>query len=235
VKSRLIAGAIAGAFALTSLAAGSAHANEGGGIGSDNCSQAYLDGEYENTTNIIGDSVDLEYEGETVGQLLLDDPSDGYITVELDDGYVVDLCMFGGTDKQEFTGLEDGAVVGPLVNPGGEDAALSNIAWTVRFVGLEEEPPEGEWCSPGFWRNNYGAWPEGYSPSTVDPVTGKTFGEILASPKLYASTGDYERIADILSDAHPDVDFSGDRGYFDEDGNFVQFDCPLSADEANKG
>jgi len=55
-------------------------------------------------------------------------------------------------------------------------------------------------------------------------VTGKTFGVILSNPKTYAKTGDFERIADILSAAHPDVDFQGER---------IADSCPLSADEAN--
>lgn len=55
-------------------------------------------------------------------------------------------------------------------------------------------------------------------------MTGATFGEILANPQTYAKTGDFERIADILSGAHPGIDFNGTR--------FENW--PLSADEANR-
>jgi hypothetical protein len=87
-------------------------------------------------------------------------------------------------------------------------------------------PPPGppEWCSPGFWKNNHGAWAlTVYTPQSIDWKTGQTLETILSNPRTYARTGDYERIADELSWKHPGVNWTGER---------VPDSCPLAADEA---
>jgi hypothetical protein len=167
-------------------------------------------------------SYPLFYGGVQRGTATTNDPEKGLVSVSLAPGWKVDLCVKGGETVVFAYGLSSSENSGtPVLGGSGQPADISHFSY--RLI-----PPTvtGEWCSPGFWKNNYGAWePTGYTPTSDDPVTGKTFGYILANPKTYAKTGDFERIADILSTAHPDVDFSGDR---------VADSCPLSADEANK-
>jgi hypothetical protein len=92
-------------------------------------------------------------------------------------------------------------------------------------VTVECEPcPMGQWCSPGFWRQEHHLdfWePTGYSPddyynAVIDgygpQVPGNpTLWEVLRNPKKYARLGAFNAVADLLSDAHPDVNFTGER------------------------
>jgi len=89
--------------------------------------------------------------------------------------------------------------------------------------------PCGQWCSPGYWRHHLDSWgPTGYSPDNyynevIDgygpQVPGNpTLWEVLQNPKKYARLGAYEAVADLLSAAHPDVNFTGER----------TDDCPLN-------
>jgi len=167
-------------------------------------------------------SYPLYYAGVQHGTATTNDPSKGLVSVALDAGWTVDLCVKGGVKVVFAYGLTDGQNSGEEVLGGsGSPADISHFSYRLH-------PPvtPGQWCSPGFWKNNNGAWgPTGYLPTSIDSITGKTFGFILSNPKTYARTGDFERIADILSDAHPDVNFQGER---------VADSCPLSADEANR-
>ena len=91
--------------------------------------------------------------------------------------------------------------------------------------------PAGNWCSPGFWRNNPGAVAEtgvdmsqSYNALFDPDLAGDpTLQEVLDSPQIYGGEA-MNNVADFLSQAHPGVDFQGDR---------VEDSCPLSADEAN--
>lgn len=164
----------------------------------------------------------LTKNGTQRGTATENDPSKGLVSVRLDSGWAADLCVKGGTTVVFAYGLTDGQnssveVLGGSGNP----ADISHFSY--RLI-----PPKvaDQWCSPGFWRNNYGAWElTGYSTSSIDSVTEETFGVILKTPKKYARTGDFERIADMLSTAHPDVSFGGKR---ESDA------CPLSADRSSK-
>jgi hypothetical protein len=99
-------------------------------------------------------------------------------------------------------------------------------------------PPAGEFCTPGFWKNNPGAVAETGVDMTqfynvlFDPdVDGTkkggsanpTLQEVIDNPQFYGGEA-ANNVAALLSDAHPDVNFTGDRS---ED------TCPLDADEAN--
>lgn len=154
-----------------------------------------------------------------VGSLVTNSPSTGRVTVYLPAGWTADVCVKGALEIVQEYGLGNGDSTSvATMTPSGNPADVSHVSYRLH------EPEISEWCSPGFWRNNYGAWPAtGYSPTSIDSVTGVSFGTILANPKTYARTGDYERIADILSGAHPDVDFTGER---------TPDSCPLAADEA---
>ena len=164
-----------------------------------------------------------------VGSATYGSPSAGQVSVAITGNtvsggttyqYEVAICLQGTGAAVQSGWLTDGQSTSPAISV--PASGFPTWAYIVREIKSSEG---GEWCSPGFWKNNYGAWgPTGYTPASIDAVTGKTFGEILANPKTYAKIGDYERIADILSGAHPGVDFNGTR--------FAN--CPLSADEANK-
>ena len=91
--------------------------------------------------------------------------------------------------------------------------------------------PGGNWCSPGFWRNNPGAVAEtgvdmtqSYNALFNPDLAGNpTLQQVLDNPQTYGGAA-FNNVADLLSAAHPGVDFQGDR---------VEDSCPLSADEAN--
>jgi hypothetical protein len=100
-------------------------------------------------------------------------------------------------------------------------------------------PPGGEFCTPGFWKNNPGAVAETGVDMTqsynalFDPdvngtakggVANPTLQQVLDSPQFYGGEA-ANNVAALLSDAHPDVNFTGDRS---------ENTCPLDADEANK-
>jgi hypothetical protein len=102
------------------------------------------------------------------------------------------------------------------------------------FVNSEET---GQWCSPGYWRqaHHLGSWAAtGISPderystyfgnislskkaqregATSDP----TLWEVLQSPQWYGGEA-FNNVGDLLSGAHPDVAFDGER---------VEDSCPL--------
>jgi hypothetical protein len=98
-------------------------------------------------------------------------------------------------------------------------------------------PAPGNWCSPGFWKNNPGAVAEtGVDMSQsynalFDPdvdgtskggVANPTLQQVLDSPQFYGGEA-FNNVGDLLSAAHPDVNFTGER---------VEDSCPLSADES---
>ena len=80
----------------------------------------------------------VTYDGADVGTLTANEPL-GTVTVALDEGYTLDLCVFGGTERQEYWGVGDGFVSDPLSTPSeqGTTAGVSNFAWRVI-------PPEPE-------------------------------------------------------------------------------------------
>jgi len=99
-------------------------------------------------------------------------------------------------------------------------------------------PPGGEFCTPGFWKNNPGAVAETGVDMTqsynalFDPdvngtakggVANPTLQQVLDSPQFYGGEA-ANNVAQLLSEAHPDVNFTGER---------TEDTCPLSADEAN--
>ncbi|MFU8822510.1 MAG: hypothetical protein ACNA8G_13265, partial [Gammaproteobacteria bacterium] len=97
----------------------------------------------------------------------------------------------------------------------------------------------GEWCSPGYWRqaHHLSSWERtDYNGSELfSTVFGReairstngvnnnaaadpTLFELLNNPQFYSGE-DFNLIADLLSTAHPDVDFLGTR---------VPDSCPLN-------
>lgn len=100
-------------------------------------------------------------------------------------------------------------------------------------------PPNGDpqWCSPGYWRqpHHLGSWAAtGISPDEKysayfglptrsnngvrqNAPTDPTLWEVLQGPQFYGGEA-FNNVGDLLSAAHPDVNFSGER---------VEDSCPL--------
>ena len=129
--------------------------------------------------------------------------------------------------------LSDSGLAAPP-NASGNPAGLSNITFC-----WNPTPYRGQWCSPGYWRqpHHLDSWPAtGYSPGdlVVDalgyfpPVTRQgvragattnpTLWEVLQAPQYYGGDA-FNAVGDLLSYAHPDVDFFGER---------VEDSCPLN-------
>ncbi|MCX5557275.1 hypothetical protein [Streptomyces sp. NBC_00038] len=101
---------------------------------------------------------------------------------------------------------------------------------TTATTSTTTPPGDAQWCSPGFWKNHYPeAWgptgltgnekysaffqqapprsPKGISDKAqVDP----TIYEVVANPQWYGG-GATEDVADLLSDRHPGINFTGFR------------------------
>ena len=97
----------------------------------------------------------------------------------------------------------------------------------------------GQWCSPGYWRQDQHLWAweaTGYSPDELfydvfgyypplsklgqgaGATTNPTLWEVLQSPQYYGGDA-FNVVGDLLSEAHPDVNFTGER---------VEDSCPLN-------
>lgn len=117
-------------------------------------------------------------------------------------------------------------------NASGKPAGLSNLTfcWNTEKVA--------QWCSPGYWRqpHHLDSWDAtGISPDTLyserfgaapqltkkgktdGAVTDPTLLEVLQSPQYYGGDA-FNRVGDLLSDEHPDVNYSGVR---------IEDSCPL--------
>jgi hypothetical protein len=101
-----------------------------------------------------------------------------------------------------------------------------------------EPVQEPQWCSPGYWRQEHhlGSWAAtGISPDasystyfgavslskkalTEGANPEPTLWEVLQSPQWYGGEA-FNNVGDLLSDAHPDVNFNGER---------VEDSCPLN-------
>jgi hypothetical protein len=100
-------------------------------------------------------------------------------------------------------------------------------------------PPGEEWCSPGYWRQDQhlDSWEAtGYSPDdffydnlgyypTISKLgvkegapTNPTLWQVLQKPQWYGGDA-FNAVGDLLSAAHPDVNFLGER---------VEDSCPLN-------
>jgi len=149
------------------------------------------------------------------------------------------VIVKGGDDANIYdygvgTGVLADTGLGAPPNASGGIADLSNIT----FCSNEylTPPPDGEWCSPGYWRQpqHLDSWvatgiapTEKYlsyfdastlgrkAPAGADP----TLLEVLEAPEIYGGEA-FNNVGDLLSDAHPDVDWSfGDERTEDS--------CPL--------
>lgn len=118
-------------------------------------------------------------------------------------------------------------------NASGGSAGLSNIT----FCWNPEPVEEGQWCSPGYWRNHPAAWAAtgysqsdnfaaaiGYTPARSpqgvrsNAPTNPTLGDVVNNPQWYGGEA-FNAVGDLLSAAHPDVNFLGER---------IEDSCPLN-------
>jgi hypothetical protein len=120
-------------------------------------------------------------------------------------------------------------------NASGGPAGLSNLT----FCWNPAEVEEGQWCSPGYWRqaHHLDSWlATGFSPDDLffdalgyyptlsrkgqddGATTNPTLWQVLQSPQWYGGD-DFNAVGDLLSEAHPDVNFLGIR---------VEDSCPLN-------
>ena len=170
-------------------------------------------------------------EGETVTfELLTED-------VEL---VSVTYCVKGGstlpTNGGTVTAEDDFSYTHP------QDISYT-VAYAIEIRVLE--PPDGAWCSPGFWKNNplavadtgvdmddlysavFGAapprLPQGVNAGAPEEPT---LQQVLDNLSWYGGEA-FNDVGDLLSAEHPDVDFVlGDER--------VEDSCPLSADASRK-
>jgi hypothetical protein len=129
------------------------------------------------------------------------------------------------------------------VNASTGNAGLSNITFCWNYAPIPGN--DGEWCSPGYWRQpqHLGSWLlTGYKPEDlyVDKIgplptainrkpkectvsaapASPTLGQVLRLPQCYGGDA-FNAVGDLLSAAHPDVNFTGER---------VEDRCPLGLD-----
>jgi hypothetical protein len=135
------------------------------------------------------------------------------------------IVVKGGDGSLVYTygaGVTSGTgLMAPLKN--GRYPAISNITFCWNVC-----PPEDcQWCSPGYWRNHLGAWPAGYadllyndffSPGFAD---NPTLLQVVSNPQVYGGPATND-VADILSDAHPDIEYCGTQR------DAESHDCPLN-------
>jgi hypothetical protein len=110
----------------------------------------------------------------------------------------------------------------------------------VTFCWIKDELQQAanEWCSPGYWRQPHHAdsWPVGYASSdnffaeigfypklskrgsAAGATSNPTLGQVLESPQYYGGDA-FNAVGDLLSQAHPDVNYNDER---------VEDSCPLN-------
>jgi hypothetical protein len=131
----------------------------------------------------------------------------------------------------------DSRLASPLVGggPNPKPAGLSNLTFCWNPAPVEE----AQWCSPGYWRQPHhvdswaatGISPDdlfyaklGYYPTVskqgqrAGAPTDPTLLQVLQAPQWYGGDA-FNAVGDLLSDAHPDVNFTGER---------VEGSCPLN-------
>jgi len=119
----------------------------------------------------------------------------------------VDICVKAGNEWQMIYGVMVYEV--QWTNTGGQTPDISHIV-IYEFYDVYE----GQWCSPGYWRNHLDE-----VPVELDSYYGGFMvSDILENPKIHARTGLFEGLADYLSGLHDGVDYLGVR---------VEDSCPL--------
>lgn len=146
------------------------------------------------------------------------------------------VIVKGGQDANVYdyrpAGVMADTGLGAPPNASGSPADLSNVT----FCTNPSDPPESNWCSPGYWRQpqHLDSWEAtGISPTalytTYFPAStlskkatnqNPTLMQVLQSPQSYGGAA-FNNVGDLLSAAHPEVNWApGDERTEDS--------CPLS-------
>jgi hypothetical protein len=150
------------------------------------------------------------------------------------------IIVKGGSDAHVYsytdaTITNDGNLVSPPTGQNHNIPDLSNITFC---WNPPDEVEEGQWCSPGYWRQEHhlDSWAAtGISPDELyadyfGAITlskkalneganaNPTLWEVLQAPQLYGGEA-FNNVGDLLSNAHPDVNFLGER---------IEDSCPLN-------
>lgn len=159
------------------------------------------------------------------------------IVVKGGNGYnVYGYLAAAGTDPFPKVTADEGLGSPAFVNNAGKTIQPAISHYNVCYVPVPKKT--SQWCSPGYWRQTQhlaswdatGLMPEdlfydklGYYPAlspqglrsraTMNP----TLWQVLQSPQWYGGAA-FNAIGDLLSAAHPDVNFTGER---------VPDSCPL--------
>jgi hypothetical protein len=166
------------------------------------------------------------------------DDGDPFLTFSAPAGYLIYMyCVKAGAEASG-----GGAMIidvdPPLATVVIDHPNVNSVSHFVAYF-VQGETPDGEWCSPGFWRNNplrvaqtgvdmsatfssvFG-WTPDRSPQGIrsGAPTNPTLQQVLNNPNWYGG-GAFNMVGDHLSENHPDVDYQGER---------VEGSCPLSAD-----
>jgi hypothetical protein len=149
----------------------------------------------------------------------------------------VSAVAAGGWLGLSFAQAEDGSTSGVIATANGTSPSTASPSTTQPTSPSTTPTGPGNWCSPGFWKNNPAAVAEtGVDMSQsynalFDPdvdgtkkgaVANPTLQQVLDSPQFYGGKA-FNSVGDRLSAAHPDVNFTGEQ---------VEDSCPLSADES---
>lgn len=155
-------------------------------------------------------------------------------TLDFVAGIPIEAVIVKGGDDANIYDYRPGSTMadtglGAPVNAGGQSADLSNLTLC---SNPQDNPNPNNWCSPGYWRNHPAAWEAtGISPtenytdyfdaSTLSKKASNknpTLGEVVQAPQTYGGEA-FNNVGDLLSAAHPDVNFEGER---------TEDSCPLS-------
>jgi hypothetical protein len=190
----------------------------------------------------------VNYNGDFDASFVFDNPAASTVSVTVTNGTYVAfvstvplgaVIVKGGNDANiyEYDGTvtADSGLASPPVGAQQNPAGLSNLTFCTDDPGEEDE---GEWCSPGYWRQahhleswaatgispdelysaHFGAVTLGKKAQKDGAPLNPTLWEVLQSPQWYGG-GAFNNVGDLLSGAHPDVNFLGER---------VEDSCPLS-------
>lgn len=168
------------------------------------------------------------------------DDGDEALTISAPDGYLIYMYCVKAGSETSGGGVEIIEVEPPLETVTIDHPDVNSVSHYVAFF-IEDETASAEWCSPGFWKNNplrvaqtdvemTALYLEviggdlSLSPKAVrdGASPNPSLQEVLDNPNWYGGEA-ANNVADLLSDAHDDVDYSlGDER--------VEDSCPLSAD-----
>jgi hypothetical protein len=156
-----------------------------------------------------------------------DESDEKSVTISAPAGYAISgYCVKGGSQLIEELVSPASAMV-TLALAADDRGRVPGVGqFSLSFTRLGD----GQWCSPGYWRNHATNWPAGASPDDrysvivgAPAVEGNpTLGDVLRSPQTYGGDA-FNAVSDYLSGLHPDVDFRGTR---------VEDSCPLGGPRA---